>query len=392
MAALGAADTLFVVVLILVCIVGVSTSWVLMWLINDLQARHDFNRLIFYMAAFDAIYYLFYLCGLFNLPGSSQSLKTTSTLLNIVQLVGGTASYIISGYISFLVVNLLVYSKVWNIKKWAPLLVALVVVPNIIWVTITLVGLFSNNKPLEFLGLNISVYIRLIPILFNIVCYIISRIKVAETNSKRRIKSPQEIAIGVLVDRLKYYPILQVLSRILPTWLAIQFNNETSSNKDLDFEHPYYYWLTIANQFSLLINPVGFLVVYLVMQKAARIHLFNCIRTRFGINFGDSSSSNRNAKDVDNIVQDNSPGDAKNGAIYDGEPPANSNGFDLVKPKSKSRSASVLSGGTWNETLSSQWNEMDDSELMEIIGENSVLSELILSARNSTAEDHAAIL
>jgi hypothetical protein len=197
------AESIFVVITVLVAFIGVITSLILMWLIKDMGSTHDFNTLIYYMTAFDLVYFALGWCQ--ALPNDRQT-QPIADWVNIFQLAGGTASYIISSYISFLIVHLLLTYKVWDLRKWKNALICIVIAPNAIWMTLSFVGLITGERSLFLLGVSLSVYIRLIPIIFNVICYIISKIKVASTTAtKGSIKSPQETAISVLVERLKWY-------------------------------------------------------------------------------------------------------------------------------------------------------------------------------------------
>lgn len=203
-------EVVIYVLLILIAVIGTACSLFLCWIIVDMKVWNDFNRLIFAMTAFDVLYFI---C--FANPNvvidyrDSEAGYDIGIAMYICSLVGGISSYIISSYISFSVVHLLLFIEVFDIKKWRVFLIALIIVPNIIWVVVTIIGYETGpNTTLLDVGYKLTSIFRLMCVAFNTISYFVTVLKVKEiyrtAAAQNRETNRQENAIITITERLKW--------------------------------------------------------------------------------------------------------------------------------------------------------------------------------------------
>jgi len=93
--------------------------------------------------------------------------------------------------------------------------------------------------------------------------------------SKLKVKYEEEAAIQLLASRLKYYPLIQLLSRSAYTWYELQFG--FTFNPATETANQYAAQCLVA-----LITPsgaVGYFIVFLCMQPYAWKYLYSRVTT-----------------------------------------------------------------------------------------------------------------
>jgi hypothetical protein len=289
-------ELLIYISFIIISFVGSICSFLLCWVIWDMKIWNDFNQLIFFMTLADFIYFICYPNAnvIIDYRGNEVGFYF-GVCMYIGELIGGISSYIISSFISFSVVHLLHFVEVFDIKSWRKVLIAIVIIPNIIWVSITIAG-YANNGPkhdiLLDVGYKMTSIFRLICVAFNVISYAITYFKVQDIYKtaarENRETNRQENAIITIVDRLKWYPVLQVVSRLFPTWYAFGFsNNADVDDAGYNQNDSYRYTMNFLSVVSVVLSPVGFLIVFLLMKPTA----WNHVKMRLG--FKPSNYDNR---------------------------------------------------------------------------------------------------
>jgi hypothetical protein len=291
--ALAVSFLIIFIIHILVTIVGVTCLLTLLWLLSKVQAN-SFNRLLYYMSAFSLIPFIVlfntdvYLSEPYSLEIFDFWLVTSSMFW-----AGWLASYTVSALISFMLVQLIVFNNIFDIDKHKYILIAIVLGPISICFTLILIGLFgkTRNMTLFFNAYNSLNYLIFIPMTFNIVSYIVCRHKVNNMTSNLLIKHESSAAIISLMSRYKYYPILQVIGRIFCEWWIIAFSSFTNLDDMYDAtKSPYEYTVLILMYVTLLVEVIGFLVVFLKMNPKCMKILTDKLRiTTPGV--GDTSSA-----------------------------------------------------------------------------------------------------
>jgi hypothetical protein len=131
----------------------------------------------------------------------------------------------------------------------------------------------DESQYLVNLSLKMYTYIRIISGGFNLAAYIAMAIAIRRYTSSMVTVSHQMKAIQVLVDRLKYYPIVQIISRIGPSWYEIEYGyNFTATDISLT--------RCISDISVSILAPVaaiGYFAIFLLMQpKAYQFLMHRC--------------------------------------------------------------------------------------------------------------------
>jgi len=235
-------------------------------------------------AVFLFIHFAFLFSPALTLSGTSRMSNYYIIILNILDAFGGTCSYIVSAIISYAVTYLMIYKKIFDIKKYKYVLTSVVLLPNLIWLPFCLIALdprykgeLYNTKFTYFeMGYYISTLLRLLPVAFNIICYVVNvfmmRKMINPLQNKLGKSKKHETAIASLVGRLKWYPLLQVAARLFPTWITLNtctqnyITNKYTCPRYPGYDH-YVFSLNLLNIIGQLVAPCGFLIVYLRMQR-----------------------------------------------------------------------------------------------------------------------------
>jgi hypothetical protein len=270
---------------IIVVIIGSSASALLVWIIFTLNVWNDFNLLIIWMAALLFFHFAFLFSPALILSGSATATDTEVMLFNMIDALGGTCSFMVSAIMSYAVTYLMIRKSIFEIKKYKFVIICVVLLPNLIWLPLCLMGFAERYRHSEILpgfthfelGYYISTLLRLVPVAFNIVCYIIDLIymkKMFNPLQSNTVRSKRnESAIAKLVGRLKWYPLLQVLARLFPTWITLNASTQNYMSNSVKYSEPldettsYIFFLNLFNFIGQLVAPCGFLVVYLHMQR-----------------------------------------------------------------------------------------------------------------------------
>jgi hypothetical protein len=200
------------IVAIYISVIGSACSLLLLYLLVKAEIRNDFNRLLFYMTLsqfiFDAT------ISTFAFP---QSLF--STIINVISLTSNVCSFMISAMISLSVLHVLYYKAIFDKTRYYFLVRFAIIIPNITFITLLIYGIACEKDYYVLIGRYAATFIRLACILVNFsnffICkYIVYQLSGYNDANYRQNLTDSMLAITVLVDRLKYYPIFQV--RISP--------------------------------------------------------------------------------------------------------------------------------------------------------------------------------
>ncbi len=189
----------------------------------------------------------------------------------IIRSAAGVTSFFLSSILSFSILYVLKYYKVLNVFEWKKTCIACSFGMNIMWVPIVLAGAYANplNISLMQAGFQVSTWLRVFPIVFNLLAYIASKILVSGMSSQRSSRngpSKEELAIIRLVDQMKWYPLVMAAARICVTWYSSYYG----FSPYLSYDNELKYGLYVCYNLTACIAPVGFLIIFLVMQKKVR--------------------------------------------------------------------------------------------------------------------------
>jgi hypothetical protein len=256
---------------ILVITVGIAAGLVLIYLIIAMKRKTDFSILVFCMTfcqlITDALSPFFALD-----PDINSSLIVVRT----VSLSFALISFTISTVISYTVFHVLYFKVLFELRKWYIGVIFLVLSPSVSLIVFTIYGLNSQDsshtlKDVTFIGTRIALYARCVLIGLNIVILGICRYLVYILTNRTQL-SDADIALRVLVDRMKYYPVMQVLCRILPATYYLVYDTDNFAYYNTKY---FRFYFVIFSYIFRLFAPIGFLVIFLTMQPQAMKDLKN---------------------------------------------------------------------------------------------------------------------
>jgi hypothetical protein len=366
-----------------VAVVGSVCSFSLLLIIIDRGQWTDHSRFVFYMTLSQFVYDILFFTQACN--------SFTCNNLSLVAVTGEVISFILSCQLQFIVFYLLKFKTVFSCSTYKYVLIAIVILPNILWLGLFLGGLYGGNIIVAQTGLAISIWLRVVCIVFNFVAYFWCR-KIMKTlvkssiyfkrnpsvvtdgegagatTSPQRIKSTgsaasanggvdtsnREVVMLAVVNRLKWYPLVQACSRIFYTWYqseptwAVQLEYYSFSNK-------LRYAVLVLSLLTTLIAPVGFLIIYFKMQPKAWRQFKNRLHCR-DKNYG----LEKNSKDNDR-TNDNQNNEADFNSI---ELNKVSNDYASYTPSSSTYEGSQLDYDRFSEVLV---GDLQDEDLTKIL-------------------------
>jgi hypothetical protein len=281
-------------------VVGSLSSSMLVYLTLDIKVWNSFHRMIFWMSATQLMYDLLQ-------PSFSFPLKD-SWYAVLICLVFGVTSFLISTLLGFSVLYVLYFKTIFNFRKWWLPLAIFIAGPNIVMVTIVIVGFYKNDAVMYTNGFDIATYLRIICLFINLLLFLASKYLVDSLTGFNKdsiaAKSSSVIAMKVLVGRLKYYALVQALSRVPGSIYEFTYGFNFGYYKTNTFR----FVLDVICFESSIIAPVGFLIIYLRMQPKAMEQLrnrFPCLFCSFW--FSKSRSDVNSNSNVSSVAQTQNP-------------------------------------------------------------------------------------
>lgn len=247
------------IVTIYVSIIGSLASLVLLLLVLDLKIWNDFIRMIYFMTVSQFIYDVLISCFSFPL----------GPWVEVICYMGAVSSFIISTMIAFSVLHVLYYKSIFNLKRFWWVWAVLVFVPNSIIFILLIHGFYVRDESLVRFGQDLVTYIRLFCLLLNLIFFALCKYQTCLIYNyflDRNIPlSNSSIAMQVLINRLKYYPLVQACSRIPAAIYEFTYGFNFAY---YDTNNIRFYLAVICTNVSL-VSPIGFLLIYLKMQPKA---------------------------------------------------------------------------------------------------------------------------
>ncbi len=194
-------------------VVGTLVCLLLIYIAKAQRARSDFNRLVSHMAGCEFMNFLvFFNTNLFfDYPNISDTIDIVFFYLYSFQIYFIACSYIISAIISFMLYVVISSQIVLKIDDYKYSLLAIVFLTNLLWFAVSVYKLYKHSFLDAYHGTFFSYYVILVAIAFNVAAYLGCLAKVRKMGDAT--KSEQFQAIVALIDRYKWYPIIQVFGR-----------------------------------------------------------------------------------------------------------------------------------------------------------------------------------
>jgi len=220
-------------------------------------------------ALYDVSFEMF---GLYRFPGGNFAQRFFSYF-------GGLSSTFWTNVLSYLLLIIIRYGRQFNVKKSYHYLAACVFVPSFSVAVAALATDVDGDLCTYDFIFWISFALRIFSITFNIVCYALISLKLRAAYSNRGAGSSGSTmvaAVRVLASRLKWYAVIQVVTRSTEIGYEIAFGRH-------GYNTPSDAW-SLARWFAFLFEAalapaagVGYLVCFLTMQPAA----WDTLRTLF---------------------------------------------------------------------------------------------------------------
>ena len=187
--------------------------------------------------------------------------KSGSDIQAFLSYFGGLSSSLWTNILSLLLVVIIRWGQQYNVKKNFLKLFSVVVLPS---AAVAVAALASQNVAVFW----VSFYFRICFIACNIVCYLAIQQKIRTSYSVTTSSSSMSCAIRVLASRLKYYSLVQILTRTPEIVFELAYNSR-------EYSTPTNGWGTsrwAAFFIEAILTPsggTGFLFVFLKMQPTA---------------------------------------------------------------------------------------------------------------------------
>jgi hypothetical protein len=200
----------------------ISTLSSVLLLILNLRAKKwtGFLQLIFYMTIFQLIFDLGYYAEISSVANDTQDKLPAKLLIGFGQIIGGIATSLYSNVLQEIIVYVIVFRTVIDVKKHFIKFNAFAIIPSVVTFIVYAVGYIYNSIKLQKISILYMLHvIRLLSILFNIICYLHSLYAVRRMMYSVTGGTSTEIdsAIISLVSRLKYYPLVQIICQSGPS-------------------------------------------------------------------------------------------------------------------------------------------------------------------------------
>lgn len=209
----------------------------------------------------------------FSLHISANDDNTMIAVWNGLQFFGGMSVSIWTNILALIILRVVLVKKSTDILYNLHYLCAIVLIPSIVLGSMLVALHHSSAYTIE----EIYYWGRLGSIWINFIIHVVIWYRSYQMKSTRIMsaRTPQEIAIQVLSDRMIYYPLMQTLTRIGASWYEAiygfgPFPGDTSNNQ---------FSLAIFYAGTSPATGIGYLIIFLLMQPFAMVQLMSLVRS-----------------------------------------------------------------------------------------------------------------
>lgn len=247
-------------------IISSCASFCNLFLILDMNSWTSHTRLIFLMTTYQLLYDITYF-----FQNESSFGVTANTSFIIINRFGGTTSTFVSNVMMFTVLYIVRNKKAFRHNFYISIVHILSLLPSLFVTIAYMYGFITSNANAILLAEESYTYIRIISVVLNILpyTYMSYLLHIAKIKSSGREKSIQEKAIEALVERLKFYPLIQALARIFPSWYELTYGYDYVSATMSSQQ----YAMTCAVALFLPLASIGNLIAFLIMQPKSFLFL-----------------------------------------------------------------------------------------------------------------------
>ena len=280
---------------LLCMVIGLVLSFMLVLILYKQNVWNQFNKLVLFVSLADCVVFpahIILVIGFYIYeinPNSRFFLGTYSAIM-----VTGYMAISLSFQQSITNTYLLFYSIIMNEKKAKWCYIALTITPTLVLLCFCMEAVDADLKLFERLQLS-ELILQSIIIILNVILYLICVVAIRRrfgkiSQSLTTTLSLCDSAILALVSRLKWYPVVQVLSRVFVLWF-FAFPNHLA--RRATFQTPYFYSIELLSYSCTCITPIGYMILYTKLKK------FNCLSI-FGMDSIVNNSSNSSNSKITN--------------------------------------------------------------------------------------------
>lgn len=305
-----------------------------------------------------SIYQLIYDC--FFYPAVTSSTDSPEYYMGnvFVEMCGCSASFI-SNAMMFMVLYIVLYKSSVEIDRRIHYIHLIASIPALYLLALYIYSYAANSIDLFRFAQYSSSWLRIISIILNILPYLYMIYLLRESKSKSL--TPKEIVleaiINALVCRLRYYPLVQALARIGPSWYEQQFGFDFSATNETLLQ----YSTSILMAILCPLASIGYLIIFLSIQPQAYLHLksriFTCKRY---VETPEASSKDNGALSSEDVKTSS----AENYTVYLENCITQNDGSNLAQGGSRTNSS--LSQFPF-ETMQGVVSNLDESELLYLL-------------------------
>ncbi len=270
MTTLGFTQTEFIagLMLLFLALFSLVSTVTTLYLIYDMKRRNGYLLLIFNLT----ICQFFYDLPFFMLPWYNY--RITLDITNFMFTFAGLAVALWTNVISLVLYNIVQYLHSFDIYGHYLQFASMVFVPSLLLACL-MVAYFKDEDTIQVLN-QIYYWTRIGSILFNVAIHGLISLKLHRMGYAAGGTAATEDPVRVLASRIKYYPIVQIVTRAGAAWYEFAYGFETDS---------YSQHMSATQQVSLYFYAscvpsagIGYFLVFLIVQPAAFLHLKTKLR------------------------------------------------------------------------------------------------------------------
>ena len=243
--------------------VSLISTVITLVLIFDMKRWNAYMLLIFNLTFCQFFYDLAFFFLITYQANSSQLALTFLTTF------GGVAVTLWTNIISFILCYIVLYLTSFNVYGYFKIFFISIMIPSLTLASLNVIYYDSNETKLYFT--DFYYWLRIGSIVFNIavhgiITYKLNRMGFEKKNGDNTVPIQRD-PVRVLASRLKYYPIVQIITRIGAAWYEAVYGYDTESfDNHMDVTQKISFFL-----YAVFVPSAGFgyFVIFLLVQPKA---------------------------------------------------------------------------------------------------------------------------
>ena len=240
-------------------------------LLCDMKKWTGHTKLLALMSVYQLMFDMSFYTTVSSTPGTIEN-----AISILISEVGGCSSSFVSNLMMLSIYYIVVYKESLSINENLFLIHILVNIPSFILLIMFIIALSSGNWALATNTSLTYSALRMLSVVLNIVpyTYMSYRLHTAPLPTST-YEETSRAAVAVLVRRMKYYPLVQGLSRVAPSWYEFQYGFNFSSSQVSLVQ----YCASVAIAVFCPLASVGYLIIFLQVQPLSWKHLMSRLST-----------------------------------------------------------------------------------------------------------------